>query len=394
MHRHDPGRVGVLVVAALLEPDDRLDLAFGVRAGDPGPAAATRPPHQVGHVQLRGEPEAEAGEMRVLGRRDDLAAAARADADAVGAARREGVGDARGAHVAAAVGREHHVVDADVLDRLGRSIRHRDRRALDEALIVVADHREVAVLAGQELEQAVLGVVGVLVLVDEHVAEGGGVAGADLGEELEDVDRAHQQVVEVHGVHAVQVALVEVVDVGDGLLEEGADLLAVGLGVAQLVLGVGDLMLHGRRGEALGVDAELVDAALDQAARVGGVVDRVLTGVAEARSLGAQQARARGVEGHDPHAPRRVAEQELDALAHLLCGLVGEGDGEQLAGTRPPGLHEPGDAVGEHAGLARAGAGQDEQRPFAVRDGVALGRVEALEEGRDSVVGGGFRQDT
>ena len=103
-------------------------------------------------------------------------------------------------------------------------------------------------LAGQQLQQAVLGVVGVLVLVDEDVAEGGGVAGADLGEELEDVDRAHEQVVEVHRVHAVQVALVEVVDVGDGLLEERADLLAVGLGVAQLVLGVGDLVLH--RGRA------------------------------------------------------------------------------------------------------------------------------------------------
>ena len=127
------------------------------------------------------------------------------------------------------------------------AVGHRDRRAFDEALIIVADHRQVAVLAGQQLQQAVLGVVGVLVLVDEDVAEGGGVAGADLREELEDVDRADEQVVEVHRVHAVQLALVELVDVGDGLLEERADQLAVGLGVAQLVLGVGDLVLHRRR---------------------------------------------------------------------------------------------------------------------------------------------------
>ena len=343
---------------------------------------------------LRGEAEAEAGEVRVLGRRDDLAAAARADADAVAAARREGVGDARRAHVAAAVAREHHVADADVLDRLGRAVGHRDRRPLDEALIVIPDHREVAVLAGQQLEQAVLGVVGVLVLVDEDVAEGGGVAGADLGEELEDVDGPDEEVVEVHRVHAVQVALVELVDVGDGLLEEGADLLAVGLGVAQLVLGVGDLVLHRRGREALGVDAELVDAALDQPARVGRVVDRVLAGVAQARGLGAQQARAGGVEGHDPHAAGRVAEQQLDALAHLLRGLVGERDGQQLAGPRAAGLHEPGDAMGEHARLARAGAGQDQQRAVAVGHGGALGLVQALQQGGDTVVGGGFRHDT
>ena len=249
-------------------------------------------------------------------------------------------------------------------------------------------------LAGQQLQQAVLGVVGVLVLVDEDVAEGGGVAGADLGEELEDVDGPDEEVVEVHRVHAVQVALVELVDVGDGLLEERADLLAVGLGVAQLVLGVGDLVLHRRRREALGVDAELVDAALDQPPRVGRVVDRVLARVAQARRLGAQQARAGRVEGHDPHAAGRVAEQQLDALAHLLRGLVGEGDGQQLAGARAAGLHEPGDAMGEHARLARAGAGQDEQRAVAVGHGGALGLVQALQQGGDTVVGGGFGHDT
>ncbi len=102
------------------------------------------------------------------------------------------------------------------------------------------------VLARQQLEEAVLGMVGVLVLVDEHVAEGRAVARADLGEQLEHVDRADEQVVEVHRVHAVQALLVELEDVGDGLLEERADELAVGLGVAQLVLGVGDLVVQGR----------------------------------------------------------------------------------------------------------------------------------------------------
>ena len=38
--------------------------------------------------------------------------------------------------------------------------------------------------------------------------------------------------------------------------------------------------------------------------------------------------------------------------------------------------------VREHARLARAGAGEDQQRPLAVRDGLALGLVEALEQVR------------
>ena len=143
--------------------------------------------------------------------------------------------------------------------------------------------------------------VGVLVLVDHHPAEGARVAVADLLEELEQVDRADQQVVEVHRVHAVQLALVVGVDVGDGLLEVGADELAVVVGRAQLVLGVRDLRLHRARREALGVDREVVQALLDQAARVGGVVDRELAGVAEPVGVRAQHAGAGGVEGHHPH---------------------------------------------------------------------------------------------
>ena len=235
-------------------------------------------------------------------------------------------------------------------------------------------------LAGDQLQQAVLGVVGVLVLVDEHPAEGRLVARADLGEELEDVDDAAQQVVEVHRVHAVQVALVELVDVGDGLLEERADLLAVGRGVLELVLRRGDLVVDGGRREALGVGADLVEAALGQAAGVGLVVDREVARVAQARRLGAQDPRAGGVERHHPHRARGVAEQQLDALAHLLCGLVRERDREDLAGSRLAGVDEVGDPVREHPRLARSGAGEHEQRTFAVRDGLPLRRVESFEQ--------------
>jgi hypothetical protein len=54
-----------------------------------------------------------------------------------------------------------------------------------------------------------------------------------------------------------------------------------------------------------------------------------------------------------------------------------------------PGVVEVGDPVGEHAGLARAGAGEDEQRAVAVRDRLALRRVHPLEEALDVLIGGG-----
>ena len=112
---------------------------------------------------------------------------------------------------------------------------------------------------------------------------------------------------------------------------------------------------------------------LDQPPRVGLVVDRELARVAEPRRLDPQHPRARGVEGQHPHAARPAAEQQLDALAHLLRRLVGERDREQLVGPRLAAVDQVGDPVRQHARLAAAGAGEDQQRPVAVRDGLPLG---------------------
>ena len=72
----------------------------------------------------------------------------------------------------------------------------------------------------------------------------------------------------------------------------------------------------------------------------------------------------------------RVADEVLDPLLHLGGGLVGEGDRQDRAGVGLALGDQPGDAAGEHPGLARAGAGDDQQRRPGVDDGGALGVVE------------------
>jgi hypothetical protein len=76
---------------------------------------------------------------------------------------------------------------------------------------------------------------------------------------------------------------------------------------------------------------------------------------------------------------------QLDALAHLLGRLVRERDREDLVRARHPRALEVGDPVRQHARLAGTRAGEDQQRALAVRDGVALGRVEAGEQVLDAV---------
>ena len=61
-------------------------------------------------------------------------------------------------------------------------------------------------------------------------------------------------------------------------------------------------------------------------------------------------------------ARQSMSEQRLDALAHLLGRLVGEGDGEDLVRTRESLGDQIGDAMRDDARLARARAGEDQQR--------------------------------
>ena len=78
------------------------------------------------------------------------------------------------------------------------------------------------------------------------------------------------------------------------------------------------------------------------------------------------------------------ADQGADALAHLARRLVGEGDGQDLERAGLAGGDQVGDAGGEHAGLAGAGAGQHENRPFRGLHGGALFRVQAGQIGRSA----------
>ena len=249
-----------------------------------------------------------------------------------------------------------------------------------DRLVRVADGADVPVLLREQLEQPVLRVVRVLVLVDEHVAERLLPALARLGEALEHLDGEHQQVVEVDRVRGEQPPLVELVHLGDGLVVERRDALGVLVRADQLVLRVRDLRVDAARDEALRVALELLEALLDEPHLVGLVVDREVR--CGSRAAGASRRRIR------PQAAWKVRIQiaratgpsrSLEPLAHLAGGLVREGDREDLVRLHAAGVDQVRDAVGEHARLARAGAGDDEQRAFGREDGLPLGRVQVGE---------------
>jgi hypothetical protein len=85
------------------------------------------------------------------------------------------------------------------------------------------------------------------------------------------------------------------------------------------------------------------------------------------------------MERADPWKARRAAHQRRDPLAHLARGLVGERHRQRLLGNGLALGQEVGDTVREDAGLARAGAGQDQDRAVGCEHGGALRGIQVVE---------------
>ena len=249
--------------------------------------------------------------------------------------------------------------------------------------------------AGEFAHEHVLRVVGVLVLVNEDVAESVMVVLGHVRMVTQQFDGAHDQVVEVDGVGEREPMLVFGVDDRVQRLDvaDGADLVAalagfeVGrilgelrLDADELVLVVGDASEDGARRVAFDVDVEFGGDDLDESFGVGGVVDGESVGQSDGLAVAAQDAHTCGVEGGHPHALGDGADERFESFAHLGGRLVGEGDGEDLTGPCAEPAEDPCDAAGEHARLARAGARADEQRLPLVLHGLRLLRVEVADE--------------
>ena len=98
---------------------------------------------------------------------------------------------------------------------------------------------------------------------------------------------------------------------------------------------------------------------------------------AEARRLVLEQAQAGAVEGGDPRCLQ--ADEPQHTLLHLTGSLVGEGDRQDAVGSHLLGLDDIADAMGDDAGLARTGAGDDQQGAVKGGDRLLLRLVHASE---------------
>ncbi|MCY1232754.1 hypothetical protein D9M72_452660 [compost metagenome] len=240
-----------------------------------------------------------------------------------------------------------------------------------DALVVVADGKDrgriLRAVAGQQLEPLVLQHVGVLELVDQHVAEAVLVMLADGVVVAQQFVAAQQQLGEVDHAFALALQVVGGVEVDKALVE-----VVVGLDVGRaqaLLLGVVDEVLQVLGRVLLIIDIERLEQPLERRELVLAVQDGKGLGQARVAEMRAQHAVAQAVEGADPHAAGVDRQHRRQPRLHFLGGLVGKGHRQDARRRDPAVLDQPGDARGQHAGLAAARARQDQRRFVRQGDG-------------------------
>ena len=231
--------------------------------------------------------------------------------------------------------------------------------------------------AHQQLEQFVLRGVGVLVLVDQHMAQQALPFLAHLGMAAQQAHGHADQVVEVHALVGGQALLVALHDQGDAalvvVLGHGQGLAAVPAGVFPVADGPLPLACGGRVGGAAG-------AVLEDAGHIVGIQNAEVGLEPQRMAVLTHHAHPQRVEGADHHVLGGLADQALGPLAHFGGGLVGEGDGGDALGRHAV-VDQPADLVRDHACLARARARQHQAGAFGVMDSLELGEVQTSRHG-------------
>ena len=251
-----------------------------------------------------------------------------------------------------------------------------------DRLVVVAHAADVHVPLRQKPEPEILRYIGVLIFVDEDVAEPPAVLLEQVIVLLEDLDHVEQEIAEIDRVQRLQPRLVFGVERGalpvEGAGIGGGDLVGRQRAILPAVDDRGQLP----RRPAFLVDPGGADQLFHQPDLVVGVEDGEIGLQPHELRMAAQKLDADRVKRAEPGHPLDGLPHQLShAPAHLARGLVGEGDGQDLVRPRRPGGQKMRDPRGQRARLAGARARQHQHRAVEPLHRIALRGVQPVEIG-------------
>ena len=229
-----------------------------------------------------------------------------------------------------------------------------------------------------------LGKVGVLILVYQHVAELGGILLADGRKVAKKNVSIHQQVVEVHGIAlsaSFPIAAVDVVrrrHLGIAVGLHHGRVRRIGIGHHQVVLGVADAALDIARLVGLVVQLHFLDDALQEALRVGSIVDGEIGCKADGLCLDTENTGEDGVKSPHPQIACPIAYLTGNAFLHLTGSLVGKGQCQDAPRVIAL-VHQVGNLVGKYTGLSRTGTGNHQRRTVVIEHCRALAFIQFIQ---------------
>ena len=206
---------------------------------------------------------------------------------------------------------------------------------LVDTLVVITHHADVAVLLRQQAHQTVLGMVGILVLIHHDIREPVLVLFQHIGVFFKQPHGQHDDVVEVHGIGALEQLLVLLIHPGAHFIAEVARLGCQHLGgIHQLILGPADLGEQTAGSEVLLIDPQGLAGLLDEPQGIIGIIDGEVGFIVHPGDLPAENAHTGRMEGGSLNILCLVPEGGFQTALELSGSLIGKGDGQN-----PPGLH-------------------------------------------------------
>ena len=202
-----------------------------------------------------------------------------------------------------------------------------------DALGIVTYHTYLGTVTGKLPYYAVLGVVGILILINQNVFERCTVTFQHIRMVTEKYERIEQQVIKIHCVTLAAALLIALVN----LAHHGYALklvMLVDIGILnisrcryQTVLGIADTVLDHAGLIGLVIQLHILDNGFYQVLAVLLVIDGKVGCITDKRSLRPQNPAENAVESTHPEITGTVlSHSRRYALFHLSCRLVGKGE--------------------------------------------------------------------
>ena len=202
-------------------------------------------------------------------------------------------------------------------------------------LVVISNHTDVAPVAAEQAGEQILDMVGILILVNQHILEFALVVFPDLRFLLQKLYGYVENVVKIQGVVVLQPLLVGAIGFGNlGQPQVGRTpaVLKHFFRRDQPVLLAADDREHIFGWEGFVIQPHVLQNLFHLPLGIGAVVDGKAAGVAHPVDISPQNPAAGSVEGHGPDVPCPIPQQGFQPLPQLSGGLIGKGDGDDVPG--------------------------------------------------------------